>query len=301
MKKTFFKILGISLLTLPIFAYSAEKILASGQTWKDIAIIDKASGKVEWSMTPPGAKVINCITMDKAGNIVLAGQNKIMKISRDKKVLWEYEVASNEETHFVKVLDNGNYLIGICATPSRLIEMDENKNIIKELNFDSKQTVPHSQFRHINETKDGTYLITILKGRELVEMDKSGKILSRDPLDTSKSTFGTIELKNGNLLVSFDAKAPKGQGEDSIGAIIEIDRKTKQLIRKIVPNEHKLAFPCQVIELDNGNLMIANWNGHSRVKDASKIIEVDKEGNVVWFLKDLPQVKNIASIYLFDE
>lgn len=216
--------------------------------------------------------------------------------------MWEYEVASNEETHFVKALDNGNYLIGICGTPSRIVEMDENKKIIKELNFDSKQEVPHSQFRHINSTKDDTYLITILKGRELVEMDKkTGEILSRDPLDTSKSTFGTIELKNGNLLVSFDAKAPKGQGEDSIGGIIEIDRKTKQLIRQIVPNGHKLGFPCQVIELDNGNLMIANWNGHSKVKDASKIIEIDKDGNVVWFLKDIPEVKNIASIYLFDE
>lgn len=84
MKKTIFKILGISLLSLPLFANAAEKILVSGQTWKDIAIIDKASGKIEWSTTPKGARVINCVTMDKAGNIVLAGQNKIMKISRDK-------------------------------------------------------------------------------------------------------------------------------------------------------------------------------------------------------------------------
>ncbi len=301
MNKNIIKIILISILSLPILAYSAEKILASGQKWEDIAIIDKATGNTDWSMTPPDVKVINCVTMDKAGNIVLSGQNKIMKISRDKKVLWEYEVAENEETHFVKVLENGNYLIGICATPSRILEVDENKNIINEINFESGQERPHSQFRHINSTKDDTYLITIIKGNELVEIDKKGKILSRNKWDISKSVFGTIELKNGNLLVSADAKNPKNKNNTSSGVLLELDRKTKEIIRKITPKTNKLEFPCQVIELENGNIMVANWTGHSNNKTSAKIMEIDKDNNVVWHLKNSPEIKYVASIYLFDE
>ncbi|MFI3291697.1 MAG: WD40 repeat domain-containing protein [Opitutales bacterium] len=293
MKKFLLKTILFISSTTPLFSFASGKILVSGQGWNDIAIIDKDSSKIEWSASLDFKnKGMNCSAMTNDGNVAVACGTAAAIIDRNtKKVIWKYDTKKDEEIHNITPLENGNYLLGACGNPARIFEVDKDKNILNEVNFDTDCPKVHSQFRHVTIAKNGNFLVALLQNKKILEIDKAGKTVSS--YDLSKmpgGVFGVIELKDGNLLASSDK-----------GEILVLDRKSQEVLRQI-NNENlkggsKLLFACKVVELDNGNLLVANWAGHSKDKTQAKVLEIDKDNNVVWTL-DNKTVKNAACIQL---
>ena len=61
-------------------------------------------------------------------------------------------------------------------------------------------------------------------------------------------------------------------------------------------------FVGQILQLKNGNLLICNWYGHTKdtTVDEPQLIEIDKNGKVVWSLHDKKNVGKISAACYID-
>jgi hypothetical protein len=279
--------LCILFMLISSLSFSQEKLLVAGSGWPQIATIDKTTGEIEWSYTLE--KGTECNDIEQVGNKkVLISYSKGAKlITKKHKEIWNFPVEQGEQLFTATELDNGNFLLGVCANPIRLITLNSKGKKIHEQNFDLEVKGVHGQFRQILPTKNGTYLIPILARGEVIELSKSNKVLKRIKVDGNP--FSAKILANGNWIVAC-GDAHK---------LVIIDPKKEEVIQTISNDDVKgaeLLFVAEVHQLENGNILFANWNGHSKDKSAPKIIEIDKNNKVVWTLPNNENIKNISAI-----
>ena len=107
--------------------------------------------------------------------------------------------------------------------------------------------------------------------------------------NVSNGAFCVEEQKDGNILVV------------AAGKVSIYNRATTEEI-KVLTTAEKLgaAFLTQASVLDNGNLMVSNWQGHSDNKDNWQIIELDTDGNIVWEFKNREAMKYVSAFYIFN-
>ena len=60
-----------------------------------------------------------------------------------------------------------------------------------------------------------------------------------------------------------------------------------------------LLFVAEMNKYHNGNVLISNWNGHSKDKNQPKLVELDAKNQVVWTLAPNDEIKNISAVYSF--
>jgi hypothetical protein len=60
-----------------------------------------------------------------------------------------------------------------------------------------------------------------------------------------------------------------------------------------------LLFVAEPYSYQNGNVMIANWNGHSKDKTQPPLVEIDSKNRVVWTLKTADNNQKISTFYSF--
>jgi hypothetical protein len=49
----------------------------------------------------------------------------------------------------------------------------------------------------------------------------------------------------------------------------------------------------------NGNVLVANWNGHSKDKTQPKLVEFDPKNLVVWKMAPNEAISNISAVHSF--
>ena len=234
----------------------------------------------------------NDIEITPAGHILYAYTRGARLIDRSQQVIWDFKAGEGEELFTATTLSNGTYLLAICGTPSRIIELDKNGKQLNELTFDSQITGVHDQFRQIIKTPEQTYLIPLMGKGEVVEMNKDKTIINR--AQSGGNPFAIRLMKNGNWLVSC-GDAHK---------FVEINPKTRQIVHAVESKElvgNPLLFVAELIRYSNGNTLICNWNGHSKDKNQPLLLEIDKHNQIVWKLAPNPEIVNISSVYSFRE
>lgn len=274
-----------------------EKVLIAGSYWDSIAIVDKASGTVEWSMPLPGeGPECNSVEMTKNGDILFSYKKGARLVNRQGKTIWDFqETVDTAEMQTATQLPDGSFMLASCDNPSRIIELDSMGQPIKEVKFNLGIANPHGQFRKVAKSKNGNYLIPVMSYGAVLEIGPTGD--SVNMYKTGGNPFSLIEKENGDLIVSCgDAHA-----------LVEVNRATGEAKKLVGQNDiagATLQFVAGAALLPNGNIMVSNWLGHveGECKDL-QLVEFDPQNNLVWSFNDIEKVrvKNISALYPFSE
>lgn len=278
------------LITFCISGYGQEKILIGGCNWDKVAIVDKKSNEIEWMHQLQKGDDCNDVEMTKAGHILYAYKGGARLVNKAHEVIWDFKVKKGHELYTATELPSGEYLLAVCAHPSRIITLDSKGGKVKEQRFDSGIENVHGQFRQIFPTKDNTFLIPLMGKGEVIELSQSSEVLRR--IAVGGNPFSVKVMPDGNWLVAC------GDGHK----YVIVDPMTERVIKTIADDDisrASLLFVAEPHFNSEGNVMIANWNGHSKDKSQAKIMEIDSENRVVWKLAPSDKITNISAFYSF--
>jgi len=266
------------------------KVFVSGCNWLQVALVDIQTKQIEWSYELQKGEDCENVSLTKNGNLLIAYGRGAKLINPDHEVIWDYAVEGKSELFSATQLSDGGFLLAYSGSPAKIVELDKKGRPRKTISFDTEVTNLHAQLRQVIKSKKGTYLIPVMGKGEVVELDKRGKEILRFKVEGNP--FSVLEMKNGNLLVSCgDAHS-----------MIEVERHTGKQIRKTGQNdisEIKLNFVAQIVELENNNKLICNWNGHAKGKEAEQptLIEIDKNNQLVWFLDEVNGIGKVSCVF----
>jgi len=249
--------------------------------------IDKA-GNVTWEMPAPGTQDI---WMLPDGNILYSYNKGVRIATPDKTVVWEYKTDPKNEIHACQPLPDGKVMIAESG-PMRIIEVDRDLKIVKEVKLTTACKSAHGQMRNARKLDNGNYLVGQHTDGVVREYGPDGKIVRDIP---QKMAFGGLRLPNGNTIVAC--------GEAHL--ISEVDPQGK-VVWQITENElpgNPLRFIGGLRMAANGDLIVANWGGHGHIGQQPQVFEVthDQQKKVVGVIHDDKHFKTISGMFVLDE
>lgn len=294
--KQIFRFIAISLLVLLTASPSAQaagrKVLAADYSKKRIAIVNEA-GKVEWEHPIRQSHDLHLLP---TGNILFqTSWREIVEMTPDKKIVWKYDAGTmngNEgkkvEVHAFQRLDGGLTMIAESG-PGRIIEVDKQGRIRREVKLKLDQSNAHSDTRLVRKTRAGTYLVSHENDTCVREYNSEGKVIWEYEIPMfgkeakrghgleayGNRVYSAIRLPNGNTLIGT------GNGH----SVLEVTP-GKKVVWSIHQNDLEgiqLAWVTTVARLPNGNTVIGNCHAGP---ENPQIIEVTSEKEVVWSFKD---------------
>ena len=284
----------LSLITLILFVSSchqkSEKLLLAGSGWEKIVIIDKTTKQIEWEYPLEKGWECNSAAWTPDGNILFSYSKGARLISLDGQTLWDIPALEGEEMQTAKVLDNGNYLLAACGHPARILEVTPKGKIERTTTYETGIEHPHAQFRQINKSAQGNYLIPLFQTAEVREINPEGKLIRS--VKMPGNSFCVIPQKNGNYLTACGDAHCYAEFNLEEGKIIRTVE--SETIEGIV-----FCFVAQLLPSTNGGLFICNWQGHDpsvATKKIPQLIEIDKEGKVVWTINDNQNFGMISTV-----
>ena len=289
-KKLLFLFLAV--ISLCCCSSKKEKIAIAGSGWHEIAIIDKKTGNIEWRHELDKDYECNDVEVTPDGNVLFAYSKGARLINRNHGIIWDYKAKENEEIHYATQLKNGAYMIAVCSDNARIVELDKNGNVTKEIPFMTLIFDISNQFRHIAKAEDGTYYVPLIEKRKVIRLSPDGQTINT--IFFGKDLFSVKVLKNNNILVSCG----------NAGGFVEVNPEKTSAYDLLVTNIIKggsFLFVAEIVPYENGNKLIANSNMNSNDKSQPLLIEIDKKNEIIWSLPYNKEIKNITSIYSFFE
>jgi hypothetical protein len=282
----------------PAFAEDAvtHRVIAQD---KGHVVILNSKGEVEWEV--PCGYTSHDIAVLPDGNYLLhTGPTTVVEMTPEKKVVWKHESKPKEgnkggvEIHSFQRLANGLTLISESGN-QRLIEVDKDDKIVKEIPFTVKHSSAHKDTRLVRKLENGHYLVCHEADGVVREYDDTGKTVWEHKLDLAgrpaagghgpeghgTDVFGAIRLDNGNTMIAA------GNGN----RVFEVtpEGKTVWSIEHDELPGITLAWVTTLELLPNGNLIIGNCHAGA---ENPQLIEVTREKKVVWTLKDFKNLGN---------
>ncbi|MDR1337179.1 MAG: hypothetical protein LBK22_10160 [Tannerella sp.] len=284
MKKT---LIYLALLFICSACGKKEKLLIGGPGWPQIAILDKASARIEWSHPLTPEEECNDVEMTPRGEILYAYRGGARLITRKHQTVWDYRAGEPEAVYTATCLDSGHYLLAIAGVPvMRIVELDGQGVPVRELTFRTATQDITRQFRHILKTPQHTYLIPLTDKHKIVELNEDGKAIRS--IYSGGDPVGVVLAENGNWLVS---------GGDS-RCILEIQPEARTTVKTVGTkdlNYGSLTHVGEIIRYKNGNTLIANRDE----KTQHALLEISPENKVVWSLPYVREISNISTVYSF--
>ncbi|EKU88988.1 beta-propeller domain-containing protein [Bacteroides oleiciplenus] len=282
------------ILSMGFRAVAQDKLLVAGSGNPHILLVDKQTGKVEWKHALEKGEECNTVALTRKGEVLYSYKRGAKLVTWDHQVVWDYPAPDKTELQSATLLRDGGVLLGLCGNPARFIELDKNGKEVNEVVLDLEVEKTHNQFRQVFQLRNKNYLIPVMTRQKVLEVTRKGKVVAEHQIEGK--AFSSLELKDGNLLL------PCGDGH----YYMVIDRRTGEELKRMNANDIpgvSLLFVGQILQLKNQNLLICNWYGHTKdvTVDEPQLIEIDKEGKVVWSLHDKENVGKIsAACYLKD-
>lgn len=281
---------GILLTVAPIAPSLASHRVAVQGNGK-LAIVS-ADGQIEWEMPWGG---IHDIHVAKDGHhFVQQGAAKVAEIDpKTKQVVWSYDSAKQNgndwkkvEVHAFQPLDNGGLMIAESG-PARIIEVDRDGRLLKEIKLRVNRPHPHTDTRLARKLATGNYLVCHEGDGFVREYDgKSGEVVweyevplfgktpkgGHGPEAFGNKCFAAVRLSDGHTLIAT------GNGH----SVIEVTS-DKRIVWKIDQNDIAgitLAWVTTLEVLSNGHYIIGNCHAGA---GQPLLIELDpKTKQVLW-------------------
>jgi hypothetical protein len=223
------------------------------------------------------------------GDVLFAWRRGVTMYDKDGKVTFEWKSSEErDEIHTCQALADGNILIAQNG-PSRILEVNRDGKIVKEIKVETKNDDLHMRFRMCRKLDNGHYLCMISCDNEIRELDSKGKTIRtiRDiPGVPMAKAHAVMRLANGNTLFSTGAGA----------MAVEVDKYDKvvwKLERADLP-EIKMGFMTGITRLANGNTICSFYQG------SHHLIEVTPKKKLVWKYR-LASQRTVVSIQVLDE
>jgi hypothetical protein len=275
-------------LQLPLLAQPVKHSFVCTDYTQGKVFIISEEGKAIWEYP---AKHCNDVWMLPNGNILFNTGNGVKEVTRDKKVVFQYE--SKSDIYACQRLANGNTFIGECNS-GKLLEVAPDGRIVKKINLIPDSVVAeYTYMRNARKLANGHYLIAHYGLDVVREYDGQGKTVMEIPV--KGGSHSVIRLPNGNTLVACSDHngEPKVVEFDSIGKIVW------QVLKNDLPGI-ELKFMTGLQRLPNGNTVMTNWLGHNNFGKAPHAIEVTHDKKVVWTFSDTSFIQTMSSIQLID-
>jgi hypothetical protein len=169
-----------------------------------------------------------------------------------------------------------------------VLELDANDQEIHRAIF------PGDYVRLIRQTEQGTYLMS---GNDRIrEGSRDGKYLREYPVEGFYHAWKSLRLPNGNLMVTA------GYG----AFVVELDPGGKILRKfggkKSVPEKVRPFFYAMFQLLANGNIVLANWQGHGPGFGSSgvQLLEFSPAGEIVWTWSKPDLISSLQGVLVLD-
>jgi hypothetical protein len=233
------------------------------------------SGKVIW--TYPHSSRDGWVLPN--GNVLLAvSKNKdypggaVVEVTRKGKIVFEFK-GTQSEVNTVQPLEEGRILLTEAGAKPRLLEVDREGKVVKEVPLQAQTKDHHLQTRMARKLTNGNYLVPQLLDRVVREYTPEGKVAWEKK--TPNMPFTAIRLDNGNTLINC-----------TLGnLVIEVDASGKEVWQ--VSNDDLPTKPindaCGGQRLPSGNTVItSHHNGAGKVK----LMEITPDKKLVWTYTD---------------
>jgi hypothetical protein len=275
-----------------------HRFIAGDDSKHHVAIVN-AKGDIEWEY-PAGP--IHDLQVLPGGNFLFqTSYQHIVEVSPDKKVVWSYDASKmngNEgkkvEVHAFQRLADGNTMI-VESGPARILEVDKDGKIQKELKLVVKHPSTHSDTRNARKLENGHYLVAHENDGTVREYDEKGAVVweyevplfdqkpagGHGPEAFGNHIYSALRLPGGNTLIAT------GNGH----SVIEVTPE-KQIVWHLKQDELpgiKLAWVSTLQVLKNGNIVFGNCHAGP---ENPQIIEVTRDKKVVWSFKDFKNFGN---------
>ncbi|MEI6078658.1 MAG: hypothetical protein WCS94_23980 [Verrucomicrobiota bacterium] len=187
---------------------------------------------------------------------------------------------------------NGHTIIaGVDILPTKgvaVLELDADDKEIHRAIF------PGDYVRLIRQTNDGTYLMSC--NDRIREGAPDGKYLREFPVEGFYHAWKSLRLPNGNHIVTA------GYG----AFVVELDPSGK-IVRKFggkesVPEKMRPFFYAMFQLLPNGNIVLANWQGHGAGFGNSgvQLLEFESDGQIVWSWSKADLISSLQGVLVLD-
>lgn len=280
-----------------LFIYSScqenpTKLLLGGSGWNKIVIVDKDTKTIEWEHPIESGQECNSVAYTKDGNILYSYSKGAKLITKDHAELWSIAAPDSSEMQTASILPNGNYLLAWCGHPATILEVDKDGKILSKTEYETGIEQPHAQFRQVSKNSRGNYMMPLFATSDVREITPDGKLVKS--VTVGGTPFTAVPLANGNHLIAC------GDGH----AYMELNFDTEEVVRKVNANDVDGAsffFVAGLLPTAQGGEYICNWQGHGGDADASKLpqlVEVDKNGKMIWSLNDNAKFGMISAICL---
>jgi hypothetical protein len=284
--RRFFVLLVAWIMTgLPAFAEDVSHgFLACGSH----TYIADGTGKQIW--TYPRATRDGYVLPD--GSLVLAVNRSktypggaVLKVTRagEETLIWK---GSQSEVNSVQPLADGAFLLTEAGPQPRLIEVDASGKLRLEFPLQCQLENHHMQTRMTRKLVDGTYLAPHLLDFAVKQYDRDGRVLST--IDT------TVPGDEQHEIHSWPFTAIRHSRDRTLvccthaNRVVEFDAQGK--VVWVLTNDDLpgawLQDPCGAQILDNGHIVITSYAAGRADPKAPKLIEVDRDKNVVWTYAD---------------
>jgi hypothetical protein len=166
------------------------------------------------------------------------------------------------------------------------LEVDSLGEIKKEFPLLCQQSNHHMQTRMARKLSDGTYLVPHLLDFGVFQYGADGQVLGK--LDT------TVPGDESRSIHSWPFTAIRhGDGQTLVcctngNRVVDFDKNGKvvwELTNQDLPGEW-LQDPCGGQVLPNGNVVVASYAAGRKDPKAPKLIEVNREKQVIWTYAD---------------
>lgn len=169
-----------------------------------------------------------------------------------------------------------------------VLELDENDREIQRAIF------PGDYVRLIRQTEQGTYLMSC--NDRIREGSRDGKYLREFPVEGFFHAWKALRSGDGNLIVTA------GYG----AFVVELDP-AGRIVRKFggkdsLPEQVRPFFYAMFQLLPNGNVVLANWQGHGPGFGNSgiQLIEFNSAGELVWSWSKADLISSLQGVLVLD-
>jgi len=275
-----------------------RRVLAADDSTHRLAIV-APDGSLEWEMK---VGPIHDAWVLPNGNILFQqGWTHVLEVTPDKKTVWEYDAATQNgnagkpvEVHAFQRVGRGRTMI-VESGPARIIEVDRNGTIRREIKLKVDHPSTHSDTRLARKLGNGNYLVAHESDGVVREYNAKGKIIweyevplfgherkdGHGPEAFGNSVFSATRLTNGHTLIGG------GNGH----CVLEVTP-DKKIVWKLEQNDLPgvtLAWVTRVERLPNGNTLVGNCHAGA---ENPQILEVTPQKKVVWSFKDFNNFGN---------
>jgi hypothetical protein len=268
-----------------------RRLIAGDYDKKRLAIVSP-DGDVEWEEKIGGE--CHDLQVLPNGNVLFqTSWTKIVEMTPKHEVVWSYDSAKMNgnagkavQVHAFQRLPDGKTTMLAESGPGRIIEVDADGKLLKEIKLKVAKGDPHRDTRLVRKLADtGHYLVAHEGDNAVREYDAAGKVVWEYAVGSR--VYSATRLASGNTLIGC------GDGH----RVIEVDPNGKAVWSL---NEHDLpgvtlAWVTMVDRLPSGNTLVVNCHAGPT---NPQIIEVTPDKKVVWSFKDFEHFGNALPVAL---